>query len=130
MCNVVQVANPHQHCKTDCAVICPLAPSHLHEQEPAEAYSTHHKHNVVDHRFIGTGWQFAAVVAESLGAFAAEACEVLGKIIRAAAKRSTLPACRFTGIAWARLSCVVIRGTAQMILDRLPQEDDIAPTSC
>jgi hypothetical protein len=86
---------------------------------------------VVDHRFVGTGWQFAAVIAETLGAFSAEARMVLGKIIRAASKRSTMPASRFTGIAWARLSCVIIRGTAQMILDRLPQEelDDTAPTN-
>jgi hypothetical protein len=107
----------------DCAIICPLAPAHLHELNPADAYGEHHKHKVVDHRFIGTGWQFAAVVAETLGAFAKEAQTVLGKIIRAAAKRSTTPTSRFIGIAWARLSCIVVRGTAQMILDRLPQVD-------
>jgi hypothetical protein len=107
----------------DCAIICPLAPAHLHEEDPAEAYSIKHKHQVVDHRFVGTGWRFAAVVAESLGAFTEEAQSVLGRLILAAAKRSTMSRARFTGIAWARLSCVVIRGTAQMILDRLPQQD-------
>jgi hypothetical protein len=113
----------------DCAVVCPLAPNHLRELEPAETYSRNHKHKVIDHRFVGTGWGFAAVVAESLGAFTVEAQEVAGKIIRAAAKRSPLPTSRFTGIAWARLSCVVIRATAQMVLDRLPQvEHDIPPT--
>jgi hypothetical protein len=82
------------------------------------------KHGVVDHRFQGTGWGFAAAVVESLGAFSIEAELIIGKVIRTAAKRQLDPVATYIGRAWARLSCVLIRGTAQMILDRIPQSNE------
>ena len=44
----------------DVAVICPLAASHLHQEEPCELYAERQKHKRYDAGFKGSGYEFAA----------------------------------------------------------------------
>ena len=102
----------------DVAVICPLAASHMKEEEPCESYSISHKHARYDESFRGSDYDFAAMVFETSGAVNAEGLLVLKQIFRCASRRSGMSHAFFCGRAWARLSSCIQISVAQMILNR------------
>jgi hypothetical protein len=60
---------PHRGLAIDVAVICPLAASHLNQEEPCEDYAVLlHKHARYDESFKGSDYDFAAMVFETSGA--------------------------------------------------------------
>ena len=59
---------PHRGLAVDVAVICPLAASYLHEEEPCESYALLHKHARYDKSFRDSDYDFAAMVFETSGA--------------------------------------------------------------
>jgi hypothetical protein len=99
-------------------VICPLAASHLHEEEPCENYATLHKHARYDSSFKDSEYDFVAMVFETSGAVNAEGLDVLRQIFRCASKRACMGHSSFCSRAWARLSCCIQASVAQMILNR------------
>ena len=113
---------PHRGLAVDVAVICPLAASHLNEEEPCEEYAKLHKHARYDEGFKGSDYDFAAMVFETSGAVNEEGLNVLKQIFRFASKRSGSGHAAFCGRAWARLSCCIQSSVAQMILNR--ESDD------
>ena len=113
---------PHRGLAVDVAVICPLAASHLHEEEPCESYALLHKHARYDKSFRDSDYDFAAMVFETSGAVNEEGLDVLKQIFRYASKRSFQGHSAFCGRAWARLSCSIQASVAQMILNR--ESDD------
>jgi len=52
----------------DVAVICPVAPSHVKEEVPCEAYAANQKHARYDPGFVDSRYDFAAMVFETSGA--------------------------------------------------------------
>ena len=106
----------------DEAVVCPLAPSHLHEEEVGENYGVSHKHHKYDAGFGGSHYDLVAMVLETSGAVNQEGEDILKQIFRFASKRSPVSHSRFAGRAWARLSCCLQRAVAQMCLTRISAE--------
>ena len=102
----------------DVAVICPLAASHIREEEPCESYAILHKHARYDESFKDSDYDFVAMVFETSGAVNAEGLNILKQIFRCASKRSFQGHSAFCARAWARLSCCVQTSVAQMILNR------------
>jgi len=102
----------------DVAVICPVAPSHMGEQEPCETYADTHKHARYDAGFVGSRYDFAAMVFETSGAVNKEGMSILKQIIRMAGKRECVGNSVYAGRAWARLACVIQYAVAQSILIR------------
>ena len=102
----------------DVAVICPLAASHLREEEPCESYAIRHKHARYDESFKDSDYDFVAMVFETSGAVNTEGLEILKQIFLCASKRTCQPHSAFCARAWARLSCCVQISVAQMILNR------------
>ena len=113
---------PHRGLAVDIAVICPLAASHLREEEPCESYGVLHKHARYDASFKDSDYDFVAMVFETSGAVNVEGLNVLKQIFRCASKRSCQGHASFCSRAWARLSCCVQTSVAQMILNR--ESDD------
>ena len=56
----------------DVAVICPLADSHVHQEEPCEVYAERQKHKRYDAGFVGSNYDFVAMVFETSGAVNSE----------------------------------------------------------
>ena len=104
----------------DVAVICPLASSHISQEVPCESYAASSKHGKYDDSFVGSRYDFAAVVFETSGAVNAEGEDVLKQIIRFASKRQRLCHSVFSGRTWTRLSCCIQMCVAQSCLNRLP----------
>ena len=102
----------------DVAVICPLAPSHLHTLEPCESYALHQKTERYAPAFEKSDYDFAPVVFETSGAVNKEGEAVLKQIVRFASKREGVTHTVFAARAWARLSCCVQYSVAQQILNR------------
>ena len=71
----------------DVAVICPLAASHLHQEEPCEIYAERQKHKRYDAGFKGSRYEFAAMVFETSGAVNSEGNDIIKQLIRFASKR-------------------------------------------
>ena len=97
----------------DVAVICPLAASHIKEEDPCESYAILHKHARYDESFHGSDYDFAAMVFETSGAVNAEGLSVLKQIFRCASRRSGMSHASFCGRAWARLSSCIQTSVAQ-----------------
>ena len=114
---------PHRGLAIDVAVICPLAASHLDEAEPCEEYAIRHKHARYDASFVGSHYDFTAMVFETSGALNSEGLAVIKQIFRCASKRSGMGHSSFCGRAWARLSACIQTSVAQTILNR--EGDDI-----
>ena len=102
----------------DVAVICPLAASHVRENDPCESYAVRHKHARYDASFIDSDYDFVPLVFETSGGVNSEGLEVLRQIFRCASKRSFQGHSSFCARAWARLSCCIQTSVAQMILNR------------
>jgi hypothetical protein len=102
----------------DVAVVCPVAASHLNQEEPCEWYAAHQKHRLYDRGFVGSRYDFAALVFESSGAVNSEGESVLKQLIRFAAKREKAGNSSYAGRAWARVSCCIQISVAQSILNR------------
>jgi hypothetical protein len=109
----------------DVAVICPLAPSHLHEEEPCETYATRQKHARYDSGFVGSRFDFAAMVFETSGAVNNEGADIIRQLIRFASKREGTGNSSFAGRSWARISCCIQTSVAQAILNRDYCESDV-----
>ena len=108
----------HRGLAIDVAVICPLAASHLREEDPCEEYAILHKHARYDESFKDSDYDFVAMVFETSGAMNIEGLEVLRQIFRCASRRSFQGHSSFCARAWARLSCCLQSSVAQMILNR------------
>ena len=106
-------------------MICPLAASHLKEEDPCEDYAVRHKHARYDESFKGSDYDFVAVVFETSGAVNSEGLAVIKQIFRCASKRSGVGHASFCGRTWARLASCVQISVAQMILNR--EFDSIVP---
>ena len=102
----------------DVAVICPVAPSHVHESDPCEQYAAKQKHQRYDQGFIGSNYDFAAMVFEASGAVNVEGQSILRQLIRFAAKREHAGNSVYAGRAWARVECCIQYSVAQSILNR------------
>ena len=102
----------------DVAVICPLAASHLHEEEPCENYARLHKHARYDQGFQTSDYDFVAMVFETGGALNDEGLDVLKQILRCASKNSRMGHSSYCARAWARISCCIQISVAKMILNR------------
>ena len=87
----------------DVAVICPLAASHLAEDEPCEEYAQHHKRARYEASFVGSSYDFVPMVFETSGAVNADGLLVLKQILRFASKRSGMGHSAFLW-AWALLA--------------------------
>ena len=72
----------------DVAVICPVAVSNLSYDAPCEEYARKRKHKLYDPGFIGSDYDFVAMVFETSGAVNSEGMELLKQIIRFASRRS------------------------------------------
>ena len=78
----------------DIAVVCPVAASHLREDEPCEAYAALHKHARYDGSFKDSNYDFVEMVFETSGAVNEEGLAVLKQIFGALPKevvRATHP---------------------------------------
>lgn len=102
----------------DVAVICPLAPTHLHEDAPCEIYAVRQKHNLYDASFRGSRYDFAAMIFETSGAVNTEGMNIMRQIIRFASKRECVGNSSFAGRAWARVGCCIQSSVAQAVLNR------------
>ena len=94
---------PNRGLAIDVAVICPVAASHVHEEEPCESYARLHKHARYDEGFQGSDYDFVAMVFETSGAINEEGLQVLRQILRCASKQSRMGHSSFCSRAWARL---------------------------
>ena len=102
----------------DVAVICPVAPSHVAEEDPCEHYAALQKHARYDAGFVGSRYDFAAMVFETSGAVNKEGQNILKQLIRFASKRENAGNSSYAGRAWARVSCCIQYSVAQSILNR------------
>ena len=102
----------------DVAVICPVAPSHLHEAVPCDLYAARQKHARYDVGFQGSRFDFAAMVFETSGAVNEEGMNIMRQLIRFASKRECVGNSSFAGRAWARVGCCIQFSVAQAILNR------------
>jgi hypothetical protein len=108
----------HRGLAVDVAVICPVAASHMNQEEPCEAYARDHKHARYDEGFKGSDYDFAPLVFETSGAVNEEGLQVIKQLLRCASKQSRMGHSAYVSRAWARLSCVIQASVAQMILHR------------
>ena len=102
----------------DVAVICPLAVSHISQEEPCESYAMQRKHAYYDEGFVGTNFDFAAMVFETSGAVNVEGLNVIKQLIHFASKREGVLHSVFAGRTWARIACSIQNSVAQGILNR------------
>ena len=102
----------------DVAVICPLADSHVHQEEPCEVYAERQKHKRYDAGFVGSNYDFVAMVFETSGAVNSEGNDIIKQLIRFASKRECMGNSSFAGRSWARISCCIQTSVAQAILNR------------
>ena len=108
----------HKGLAIDVAVICPVAASHLQEEEPCESYALYHKHKLYDDGFVGSDYDFVPVVFETSGALNQEGESVIKQILRCASKQSKTGHSSYASRAWTRLSCCIQVSVAQMVLNR------------
>ena len=102
----------------DVAVICPLAASHVREEDPCELYAERQKHSRYDAGFVGSRYDFAAMVFETSGAVNSEGADIIRQLIRFASKRECVGNSSFAGRAWARIACCIQTSVSQAILNR------------
>jgi hypothetical protein len=109
---------PNRGLAIDVAVICPVAASHVSEDEPCEVYAVRQKYDRYEAGFKGSDYDFVALVFETSGAVNADGLQVLKQIFRFASKRSFMGHSSFCGRAWARIGSCIQNSVAQMILNR------------
>ena len=73
---------PNRGLAIDVAVICPVAASHVHEEEPCENYARLHKHARYDVGFQGSDYDFVAMVFETSGAINVEGLQVAQSMLK------------------------------------------------
>ena len=98
--------------------MCPLAASHLSEEEPCESYVVRQKYDRYEEGFKGSNYDFVALVFETSGAVNMDGLNVLKQIFRCASKRSCTGHSSFCARAWARIASCIQISAAQMILNR------------
>ena len=109
---------PYRGLAIDVAVICPLAASHLSEEEPCESYAVRQKYDRYEEGFKGSNYDFVTLVFETSGAVNMDGLNVLKQIFRCASKRSCTGHSSFCARAWARIASCIQISAAQMILNR------------
>ena len=102
----------------DVAVICPLAASHISQEQPCESYALQRKHAYYDEGFKGTNYDFVAMVFETSGAVNLEGLNIIKQLIRFGSKREGVQNSVFAGRTWARIACSIQYSVAQGILNR------------
>ena len=102
----------------DVAVICPVAESNLSCDEPCEEYARKRKHKLYDPGFIGSDYDFVAMVFETSGAVNLEGLNIIKQLIRFGSKREGAQNSVFAGRTWARIACSIQYSVAQGILNR------------
>ena len=73
------------------------------------------EHARYDRGFVGSRYDFAAMVFETSGAVNLEGMNIMRQIIRCASKRECVGNSSFAGRAWARVGCCVQHSVAQSI---------------
>ena len=91
----------------DVAVTCPHSSGNLSRDSPNEYFADQLKHRKYDSSFVGTNYDFSALVLESTGSANREGREILAQLFRFAARFSGSPFSVYAGRAWARLSCTL-----------------------
>ena len=109
---------PNRGLAIDVAVICPVAVSHVHEEDPCENYARLHKHARYDEGFQSSDYDFVAMVFETSGALNIEGLDVMKQILRCASKNSKMGHSAYCARAWTRISCCIQISVAKMILIR------------
>jgi hypothetical protein len=104
----------------DVAVIDPINKTNLASLDPCEQYAANQKHGKYDASFVGSNYDFTALVFETTGGVCAEGEAILRQLFRFAAKQTKSRYCVFAARAWARVSISVQRSVAQQILNRMP----------
>ena len=112
----------------DVCVTCPFSSSNVGRDSPNEYCASHLKHRKYDPDFVGTNFDFSALVFESTGAVNREGKEFLAQLFRFAARYSGNHLSVFAGRAWARLSCTLQSAVAQSVINRTPAEFDDQPS--
>ena len=110
----------------DVAITCPFSASNLVRDSPAEYCAAHLKHRKYDADFMGSTFDFSALLFESTGGVNREGKEFLAQLFRFAARYSGTHLSVYAGRAWARLSCTLQSAVAQSVINRLPDNDPSA----
>ena len=84
-------------------MICPVAPSHVDQEDPCEYYAAHQKHL----RYDASRYDSAAMVFETSGAVNIEGQNILKQLIRFASKRENAGNSSYAGRTWARIECCI-----------------------
>lgn len=102
----------------DVAVISPLVETNMRHADPCEEYATAVKHAKYDEAFVGSTYDFSAMIFETSGAVNAEGESILKQLFRFAAKRVGDRYSSYTSKAWIRISINIQHSVAQSILNR------------
>ena len=94
------------------------------QDQPCESYASQRKHNYYDQGFVGTNFDFVAMVFETSGAVNVEGLNIIKQLIRFASKREGVQNSVFAGRTWARIACSIQYSVAQGILNRAYFEED------
>jgi len=113
----------------DVAVTCPHASGNLSRIAPNEYFAESLKHRKYDPDFVGTNYDFSALVLESTGSVNREGREVLTQLFRFAARFSGSCFSVYAGRAWARLSCTLQAAVAQSVINRSPGVSFLPPVA-
>ena len=88
------------------------------ERFPCEYFASQLKHRKYDLAFVGTNFDFLALVLESTGSFNREGREFLSQLFRFGARSTGTHSSVYAGRAWARLSCTLQSAVAQSVINR------------
>ena len=96
----------------------PLLVGILVRDSPCEYFASQLKHRKYDLAFVGTNFDFLALVLESTGSFNREGREFLSQLFRFGARSTGTHSSVYAGRAWARLSCTLQSAVAQSVINR------------
>jgi hypothetical protein len=103
----------------DVAITSTFSAYNVRLEEPCEDYALTRKHRKYDRGFVGSRFDFSALVLETTGAINQEGENILKQIFRFAARREGRGLSVYSGRAWARLSCNLQTSVSQAILNRI-----------
>ena len=103
----------------DVEVTSPFASHNISVENPCEKYAETRKHRKYDAGFVGSNYDFVAVVFETTGGLNEQGLRVLRQLFRFAAKQENTQLSVYCGRAWARLSCNLQSSVSQAILNRV-----------
>jgi len=103
----------------DVEVTSPFDSHNISVENPCEKYAETRKHRKYDAGFVGSNYDFVAVVFETTGGLNEQGLRVLRQLFRFAAKQENTQLSVYCGRAWARLSCNLQSSVSQAILNRV-----------